>query len=190
MVSETYAAELVECFSCGGVYPRRELSAVGELPGYRWPRYCRHCAAEIRAAYARQCLLCGESYLARLPDDPPGLCENCANPERLRELERVRYHLARATALGLLATLTLDRWLATVEHFAGRCAYCGAEPFRDLDHFVPMAAGGGTTASNCVPACSRCNSRKSALDLRVTSDGPFEPGVLARVAAFLKTQVD
>jgi 5-methylcytosine-specific restriction endonuclease McrA len=51
-----------------------------------------------------------------------------------------------------------------LEHFGWRCAYCGAQPFTDLDHFVALATGGGTTADNCVPACAACNNLKRATD--------------------------
>ncbi len=152
----------LECYCCGAVYPRRDLIAIDEIPGYRWPRYCRACAEEIRAAHARRCLLCDRAYLARWPGDPAGLCAACNTEENLRELGRVRQHLARARALNLPATLTLRQWLAAIAYFGRLCAYCQAQSYSDLDHVLPLAAGGGTTAANCVPACSRCNSSKGS----------------------------
>jgi 5-methylcytosine-specific restriction endonuclease McrA len=157
----------LECYCCGGVYPRRELIAVEEIPGYRWPRYCRGCAEEIRAAHNRQCLLCGGAYLARWPGDVAGLCPACHSDEHLHELARVRQHLARAQSLNLPATLTLRQWLSAIAYFGGLCAYCQSRPYSDLDHVIPLAAGGGTTAANCVPACGRCNSAKGSNQLQV-----------------------
>ncbi len=186
--SAQYAAELVECFRCGGVRPRAELCAIDELPGFRWPRYCYPCAEEIRAAHARRCLLCGAPYLARLPADPDSLCLACSTPSRLRELARVRYHLGRAAALSLPATLTLSQWLAAIEHFAGRCAYCDTVSFTDLDHFVPLSAGGGTTAANCVPACGRCNTLKRGLDPTAARWDWPGAGAVARIAVYLGLQ--
>jgi 5-methylcytosine-specific restriction endonuclease McrA len=154
----------VECYGCGGVFPRRELGAIAEIPGYRWPRYCRACAESIRAAHSHRCALCGGVYVAPAPGEAAGLCARCHSARHLRELARVRYHLARARARGLPATLTLGQWLATVGYFDGLCAYCLARPFSDLDHFVPLVAGGGTTAANCVPACAHCNGAKHAVD--------------------------
>lgn len=75
------------------------------------------------------------------------------------EKERVRQHNQRARALGVPATLTEQEWLQTIAHFNGLCAYCQQEPFTVLEHFLPIILA-GTTAKNCVPACSRCNSRK------------------------------
>ncbi len=43
------------------------------------------------------------------------------------------------------------------------CEYCqGKFPPSELtmDHRVPLARGGKSTASNVVPACKECNSRK------------------------------
>jgi len=30
-----------------------------------------------------------------------------------------------------------------------------------MDHFFPIALGGGTTVDNCIPICSSCNGDKS-----------------------------
>jgi 5-methylcytosine-specific restriction protein A len=48
----------------------------------------------------------------------------------------------------------------------GICHYCGqsvAPKDLTLDHIVPLARGGRTTKSNCVPACKECNNRKKHL---------------------------
>ncbi len=46
-----------------------------------------------------------------------------------------------------------------------RCHYCGA-PAPDVqlhvDHVVPVALGGATTADNLVTACTDCNLGKGA----------------------------
>jgi hypothetical protein len=78
------------------------------------------------------------------------------------EAAKVRYHLARAFELGLPATLTLEQWLETLEHFQWKCAFCQG-PYILLEHFIPLALGiGGTVQSNCVPACRSCNSKKGS----------------------------
>ncbi len=159
-----YADEPAECFRCGTVLARKQLRAIDEIPGYRWARYCAACVEEIRRAHTRHCLLCRAVYSTGMPGDVDGLCTVCSSPERQRELARVRNHAARARAQGLPADLSLADWLATLDHFRRFCAYCQVRPFTDLDHFIPLSAGGGTTAANCVPACSRCNGVKRALD--------------------------
>jgi 5-methylcytosine-specific restriction endonuclease McrA len=176
----------VECYGCSRPYPRRELAGVDGLPGYRWPRYCPACVEELRAAYARVCVLCGASYWAVAPGDGAGLCHACDTPTNARELARVRSHLGRARELGLPATLTFVAWLETLAHFAGCCAYCAAAPFTDLDHFVPLSAGGGTTADNCVPSCARCNSLKGASVPCDAGAGSLSAEAIARVAAYLR----
>lgn len=51
----------------------------------------------------------------------------------------------------------------------GRCWYCGCflHPFRtfQIDHVVPVTAGGATTFDNLVPVCRTCNRRKRDLSL-------------------------
>lgn len=49
----------------------------------------------------------------------------------------------------------------------GRCEYCGLsqagqEATFHLDHIIPVAAGGQTTAENLVLACVSCSLRKAA----------------------------
>lgn len=46
------------------------------------------------------------------------------------------------------------------------CQYCGAHRDLTFDHVVPRAAGGVTSWSNVVAACSPCNLRKGAKSLR------------------------
>ena len=46
----------------------------------------------------------------------------------------------------------------------GLCHYCGRKfAFKQLtmDHIVPIARGGTTTAGNVVPCCAECNKKKS-----------------------------
>lgn len=46
---------------------------------------------------------------------------------------------------------------------SGLCFYCGKKfAFKELtmDHVVPLARGGTTTAGNVVPACRPCNKNK------------------------------
>ena len=79
-----------------------------------------------------------------------------------REYKRVKSANRRASRKGLPATLTLEQWLQTLDHYDRRCAYCRL-PFSydHLEHVVPLATYiGGTTADNCAPSCWSCNSRK------------------------------
>jgi hypothetical protein len=50
------------------------------------------------------------------------------------------------------------------------CQYCGAHPpdvVLEVDHIVPVAAGGGDEDTNLVTACFACNRGKAARDLNV-----------------------
>jgi len=52
-------------------------------------------------------------------------------------------------------------WLTQLNR--GICHYCGGKfPGKQLtmDHVVPLARGGTSTAGNIVPACSKCNKDK------------------------------
>lgn len=79
-----------------------------------------------------------------------------------RESARVKAHLKIAKRLGTQATLTLAEWNQTISDFKGMCAYCLSRQFEVLEHFISVNIA-GTHAGNCLPACSRCNSRKRDL---------------------------
>ena len=100
--------------------------------------------------------------------------------------ELVRAHCLRARDGGLLATLTVEQWLCTLEFFGGYCAYCQQKPGVVLEHFVPISLGGGTTVDNCVPSCYLCNTRKGN---KHPDDVELIPeGVLEEVRSYLAAQ--
>lgn len=68
----------------------------------------------------------------------------------------------RARKLGAaISDLTRTQWDAIKATFGQRCVYCGEKPKRlTQDHLIPLSKGGDHTASNIVPACKPCNSRK------------------------------
>lgn len=94
---------------------------------------------------------------------------------------------SRTRSVGLPATLTHDEWTRTVAFFSGLCAYCAASPAAHLDHFIPVARGGGTTSGNCLPSCAGCNLKKSGkhpdeLAGDIVSRLPFLRSYLASVS--------
>ncbi len=116
-------------------------------------------------------ILRNENYVASVENRQRKLlCQNCydakmrdvarATQEKLAANNYLIVHLSRASKFGLSATLTLEQWNETKEHFYQRCAYCLSSPLECLEHFVPLTLGGGTTQWNCVPACKTCNLKK------------------------------
>lgn len=91
---------------------------------------------------------------------PYEVCLDCDQKYRV-ERHRVRAQVFRAKQQGTEATLTLAEWLETINAFQGQCAYCQTSPYEVLEHYLPIALGGGTTQENCLPACRSCNARKS-----------------------------
>ena len=74
--------------------------------------------------------------------------------------QRLRGQNQRAKQKGSRHDLTMEQWLETLEHFDYKCAYCGGS-YEIIEHYLPISIA-GTTVSNCVPACSRCNAMKDA----------------------------
>ena len=63
---------------------------------------------------------------------------------------------------GALATFSATEWKRMKEVWGNRCAYCGELPVRlTQDHLVSLHRHGPHVAENIVPACQRCNTKKS-----------------------------
>lgn len=84
-----------------------------------------------------------------------------AHPERLREGRRRREAVRKARKAFAGGTITKQDWCAVLTSTGGGCIYCGHTGRLVIDHFIPVAKGGRTERGNLVPACVRCNSRKS-----------------------------
>ena len=57
--------------------------------------------------------------------------------------------------------LTRAQWEVIKAIYDYRCVYCGKKSKRlTQDHITPISKGGNHTASNVVPACGSCNSKK------------------------------
>jgi 5-methylcytosine-specific restriction endonuclease McrA len=73
---------------------------------------------------------------------------------------RKEYRARKAGALR--HDLSLQQWREIKEHYQYCCVYCGRKlQHLTMDHIVPLSKGGSHTASNVVPACHSCNSRKN-----------------------------
>lgn len=56
-----------------------------------------------------------------------------------------------------------DWWRAKLQQ--GICHYCGKKVGAEnltMDHVIPIARGGKSVRSNCVPCCKDCNNKKKA----------------------------
>ncbi len=56
-----------------------------------------------------------------------------------------------------------DWWRAKLQQ--GVCHYCGKKVGAEnltMDHVIPIARGGKSVRSNCVPCCKDCNNKKKA----------------------------
>ncbi len=181
-----------QCFKCGRYSKLRDLMRVETSDDYPYAasgNYCDQCREWGLIAHQRTCVLCAVVFrVTNCAGSETVLCPACKTMDALREDKIVRAHLTRARSMGKAATLTLAEWLHAVKDHRGYCAYCRINPYEVLEHFVPLARGGGTTAQNCVPACSSCNTSKGGVD----PTGPAPRGIartdIERVQAYLATR--
>ena len=99
-----------------------------------------------------------------------------AHPEQLKALRNAHRSRKRGA---VISDLTHLQWIALQVQYDHRCVYCGkrAKGHLTQDHVTPLSKGGNHTASNIVPACRSCNSKKKAGPVLV----PIQPVLLLAV---------
>jgi HNH endonuclease len=85
--------------------------------------------------------------------------------DRGRLLGRLHAHLRRVRLKSTVCDLTDAHWLALVEAYGHRCAYCDQPCSPTVDHVQALSLGGAHTLGNVLPACGSCNRRKCTLPL-------------------------
>lgn len=163
------------CVNCGRKLPRLEMYSYqaqtmmkvkySHRYSHLWQNAdgaCYDCQKQYLDNHTYTCIDCGSFYFRVRPIQLR--CESCQ-----REWNQVLPHNTRARKLGLPANLDYKQWSETLLHFDQRCVYCGGA-YEVIEHFTPQTLGGETSARNCVPACSRCNSSKSNIDARTEQE--------------------
>ncbi len=142
---EKRMAEPIPCPRCSAIHPRKVLQSAR----YRFPE-------TLPRGFDRPYSACPACVQAAKQE-----LERIRRSQRIaREYERVARQRERAREHGLPATLTGKQWIAKVERYQWKCAFCRRAAFTDLEHLTPISQGGGTTDDNCFPACKSCNSMK------------------------------
>ena len=86
------------------------------------------------------------------------------NPEKYRELDRVRWQRYKARKLNAPGTFTADDVGRIVAEQGGKCVYCDAllDDGYEIDHKTPLSRGGSNWPENMQALCRRCNRSKGA----------------------------
>ena len=84
-----------------------------------------------------------------------------ARNHRDQRLANSRRRRARVSGAG--GNFTLAEWRGLLDRYEHRCAYCGVDAPLQADHRVPLCRGGMHDVENILPACGRCNRRKSTM---------------------------
>lgn len=147
-----------KCIECGGVF-EAQASA----------KFCSHqCSVRSKAAKKaeRACQECGSKFLPVYGDKRRNFCsEFCAT----RHFKRVTKGVARAKSYG--AQSEPINPIAVMERDGWTCHICGEDAPRELrgtmrwnapelDHIIPLSAGGSHTYDNVACAHRSCNLDK------------------------------
>lgn len=134
------------------------LVLLARTPNDEWLRVIENGKHHRKVTIKGVCALCTSEY-ETIRTTYADLCQQCYSLH-WSEIQRLNMHYSRAKEASQLNRLRLVDWLVTLGYFNHRCAYCQSQPYEALDHFIPIALGGGTTKGNCIPACEACNRKK------------------------------
>lgn len=152
--------DTANCNMCFSLTPLLDLVQDGDWPdsiGY----LCPTCAEKVHRKYHRDCEICGAEFRIKIRGSKETRCYRCASAKVYKST--VRQQNNRAWANGCVGNLTPDQWDFAVKYFEGKCAYCLNKSWAVIEHYIPIALGGDTTASNCLPSCYACNTQKNRI---------------------------
>jgi len=112
----------------------------------------------LRLAFRRWYVQNRESVLAKKRDAYARDVDNMRLRGRVQRSKR-REWIAQSPG-----HYTVAEWVALVEAWGHRCAYCGTRTARlHADHRIPVSKGGSNLIENILPACADCNFRKHTM---------------------------
>lgn len=139
------------------------------LQAHRVWRYATADARRLRKLQAKAGRSCEECE-GPLPADArwnrrfcSGRCINARSLRLKIEERKSATHRRRALLRNApIYAVTPRDWRRILDHYRGRCTYCGKAGSMTQDHAIPLARGGSHSIGNLVPACGPCNSGKKA----------------------------
>lgn len=156
--------------ACRSEHGRRMARHRAEVAGLerQEPRPCRECGEEFTPAYGtKRRVFCSDA------------CGRRFGRRVRRGVERARLHGVAAKAVDAFAVFERDGW---------RCYICGIETPRhlrgtwhsnapELDHIIPLMAGGEHSQENTACCCRACNHAKGDGDPTGANDWLHRPMV-------------
>ena len=129
----------------------------------------------------------GTNRIRRYRQSEKGMSKSAEITRRHQKTEKgrnttIRAKIKRRTALReVKITLTWKQWQEILVQYNHACVYCGATGVKlEQDHVIPIIPrdqsikGGDHVKENIVPACRRCNARKSNKILASTGYSPSQ----------------
>lgn len=154
---------------CGGLYSKPLTDAVrAENARARLTRTCEHCQTPFQMRNPSGRARRGETTEGQFCSvDCSNFARGMVSGEECTTRRRTRVRAARVEPVNALTVLERDGW---------RCCLCGrSTPKRlrgtfdprapEIDHIVPIAAGGEHSYRNVQCACRECNIKKSGKPL-------------------------
>ena len=119
----------------------------------------------------KPCAHCGQPFSLLNPGRVPKFCSSRCRVASHRstkpEIGWAYGARVRAEKYGLEIEFSDFSKQQVLDRYGSTCYYCVDGDFEQLDHFIPIRAGGAHTLDNVRPSCMTCNMTKGNVD-RVT----------------------
>lgn len=164
------------CVVCFGVCPRRGMRTCSRTCRMEHVRVSARQASQAKKLIrTRACKGCGESFTAEYGNKKRVFCGELCSKRWARRQCGGGSTEQRARRAGVPCDYSI-RPLQVCARDGWRCQLCGCSTPRylrgttnsrapEVDHIVPLSAGGGHTWDNVQCACRKCNSDKGAKPL-------------------------
>lgn len=193
-IKSSYPTYATPCSWCGAItmkprdvkYAARYCTLTCRDHGTRWSKGLSSCAVpathlsrsspvpidhpsrtprprRVPAFHAGYCAECGKGYI--IASECVSASSYCSKTCAKRVGKRAR----RAREAGASGTFTWDEFTKLALSLGNVCAYCNGDGPLEPDHVVPISRHGHNGLTNILPACRRCNGRKSDMTVKAWS---------------------
>jgi len=90
-------------------------------------------------------------------------CQERYRSQKENKARKAVWFASQRVLPGAIDDLIPEEWLAILDYYRERCAYCKSTEIVGLEHINTLSLGGDNSAYNAVTSCRSCNSSKRSL---------------------------
>lgn len=126
---------------------------------------CKTCNNARRAACRRERRATDPAYHEREREYARRYYHEIGKARQFESGDRwVSTYTSHCRRVGVTPVVERFTWQDVVDEYGDKCSYCQHGAFEELDHYIPIKAGGPHALENVRPSCVTCNRTKKDSD--------------------------